>query len=75
MHGGANSPVRAFQPHPFFAERAGGSHLFDVEGKEYIDYCLAYGPLILGHAHRALLQNLLSQIILYPHQKLLSMFR
>jgi glutamate-1-semialdehyde 2,1-aminomutase len=49
--GGVNSPVRAFQPYPFFTKRAKGSHIFDVEGKEYIDYCLAYGPLILGHAH------------------------
>ena len=51
MLGGVNSPVRAFQPYPFFTEHAKGSHLFDVDGKEYIDYCLAYGPLILGHAH------------------------
>jgi len=51
MPGGVNSPVRAFQPYPFFTERAKGSHLFDVDGKEYIDYCLAYGPLILGHAN------------------------
>ena len=51
MPGGVNSPVRAFQPYPFFTERAQGSRLFDVEGKEYIDYCLAYGPLILGHTN------------------------
>jgi len=49
--GGVNSPVRAFQPYPFFTERAKGSRIFDVDGNEYIDYCLAYGPLILGHAH------------------------
>ena len=51
MPGGVNSPVRAFQPYPFFTERAKGSRLFDVDGKEYVDYCLGYGPLILGHAH------------------------
>ena len=49
--GGVNSPVRAFSPYPFFTERAKGSRIFDVDGNEYIDYCLAYGPLILGHAH------------------------
>ena len=51
MPGGVNSPVRAFQPYPFFTKCAKGSRLTDVDGKEYIDYCLAYGPLILGHAN------------------------
>lgn len=48
--GGVNSPVRAFEPYPFFTKSAKGSRLFDVDGNEYIDYCLAYGPAILGHA-------------------------
>jgi len=48
--GGVNSPVRAFEPYPFFVRSAKGSRLFDVDGNEYIDYCLAYGPAILGHA-------------------------
>ena len=42
--GGVNSPVRAFKPYPFFVKSAGGSKLTDVDGKTYIDYCLAYGP-------------------------------
>ena len=48
--GGANSPLRAFKPYPFFVERGEGPYLFDTDGNKYIDYCLAYGPLILGHA-------------------------
>jgi len=48
--GGVNSPVRAFSPYPFFTKCAKGSRLFDVDGNEYIDYCLAYGPAVLGHA-------------------------
>lgn len=51
MPGGVNSPVRAFAPYPFFTKYAKGSKIVDVDGNEYIDYCLAYGPLILGHAH------------------------
>jgi glutamate-1-semialdehyde 2,1-aminomutase len=51
MPGGVNSPVRAFQPNPFFTRCSEGSRIFDVDGKEYIDYCLGYGSLILGHAH------------------------
>jgi glutamate-1-semialdehyde 2,1-aminomutase len=51
--GGVNSPVRAFRGldrEPFFVERAAGAHLWDVEGKEYIDYVGTWGPGILGHS-------------------------
>ena len=54
--GGVNSPVRAFRAvggEPFFVQRAAGSRLWDVDGNEYIDYVLSWGPLILGHAHPA----------------------
>jgi glutamate-1-semialdehyde 2,1-aminomutase len=54
--GGVSSPVRAFRAvggDPFFVDRAHGSRLWDVEGKEYIDYVLSWGPMILGHAHPA----------------------
>lgn len=49
MPGGVDSPVRAFEPYPFFIERGDGSSIQDVDGKKYVDYCLSYGPLILGH--------------------------
>jgi glutamate-1-semialdehyde 2,1-aminomutase len=52
--GGVNSPVRAFRAvggQPFFVNRALGSHLWDVDGNELIDYVLTWGPAILGHAH------------------------
>ncbi|NGO38480.1 glutamate-1-semialdehyde 2,1-aminomutase [Limisphaera ngatamarikiensis] len=52
--GGVNSPVRAFRAvggTPFFVERAGGCRVWDVDGNEYIDYVLTWGPAILGHAH------------------------
>jgi glutamate-1-semialdehyde 2,1-aminomutase len=54
--GGVNSPVRAFRAvggEPFFVARGAGSRLWDVDGNEYIDYVLSWGPLILGHAHPA----------------------
>ncbi len=50
--GGVHSPVRSFKGmdrSPIFFERAEGPHLFDVDGKKYIDYCQSFGPLILGH--------------------------
>ena len=54
--GGVNSPVRAFAGvggTPFFTERGEGPFLYDTQGNRYIDYVLAWGPLILGHAHPA----------------------
>lgn len=51
--GGVNSPVRAFRAvggDPVFIERGQGSKMYDIDGNEYIDYCLSWGPLILGHA-------------------------
>ena len=55
--GGVNSPVRAFDPYPFFTKFAKGSKIVDLDGREYIDYCLAYGPLIFGHAFPPLLEG------------------
>jgi len=49
--GGVNSPVRYFKPYPFFVEKAKDSYIYDVDGNKYIDYCLAYGPMVLGHAN------------------------
>ena len=51
LPGGVNSPVRAFEPYPFFVESAQGSKMFDADGKAYVDYCMAYGALLLGHAN------------------------
>src|SRR5207253_279575 len=50
--GGVNSPVRAFRGvggTPPFIARGEGSHIYDVDGNEYIDYVGSWGPLILGH--------------------------
>lgn len=57
--GGVNSPVRAFRAvggTPRFIQRAAGAHIFDAEGKPYIDYIGSWGPMILGHGHPAVLE-------------------
>ena len=57
--GGVNSPVRAFRAvggQPFFASRAKGARVWDVDGHEYIDYVCTWGPAILGHAHPKIIQ-------------------
>ena len=48
---GVSSPVRAFDPYPIFAESGKGCMIKDVDGNEYVDLCMAYGPLILGHSN------------------------
>lgn len=53
MPGGVNSPVRAFKSvgmSPIFMEEGKGATIMDIDGNEYIDYVLSWGPLILGHA-------------------------
>src|SRR5712692_11511661 len=50
--GGVNSPVRAFRAvggQPLFIQRGEGSHIWDVDGRKYIDYVGSWGPLIFGH--------------------------
>ena len=57
--GGVNSPVRAFRGvggQPFFAQRAEGARVWDVDGNEFIDYVGTWGPAILGHAHPAIIE-------------------
>ncbi|GGJ71054.1 glutamate-1-semialdehyde 2,1-aminomutase [Anoxybacillus voinovskiensis] len=54
LPGGVNSPVRAFKSvkmDPIFMARGKGSKIYDIDGNEYIDYVLSWGPLILGHAN------------------------
>ena len=53
--GGVNSPVRAFKAvggTPIFVEKAEGAYLYDVDGNKLIDYINSWGPMILGHAHK-----------------------
>ncbi len=52
--GGVNSPVRAFKSvggTPVFIDRADGAYIYDVDGKQYIDYVGSWGPMLLGHNH------------------------
>ncbi len=57
--GGVNSPVRACRAvggHPLFISHGDGSHITDADGRDYIDMVSSWGPLILGHAHREVLE-------------------
>lgn len=61
LPGGVSSPVRAYKPYPFFAKEAKGSRITDVDGNTYIDHCLGYGPMILGHANDEVVNAIKSQ--------------
>jgi glutamate-1-semialdehyde 2,1-aminomutase len=61
--GGVNSPVRAFRAvggDPPFIIRGHGSHIWDADGNEYIDYIGSWGPLILGHAPPTVVEAVIS---------------
>jgi len=63
LPGGVDSPVRAFggvDMGPVFVASARGSKIYDIDGNEYIDYVCSWGPMILGHAHPAVLEAILA---------------
>ena len=63
--GGVNSPVRAWSAvggEPVFVGRGAGSRIFDEDGRGYIDYVCAWGPLILGHAPAAVVDAVVSAV-------------
>ncbi|HPN13673.1 MAG TPA: glutamate-1-semialdehyde 2,1-aminomutase, partial [Spirochaetota bacterium] len=58
MPGGVSSPVRAFRAvggDPLYIREGSGSHITDEDGNEFIDYCMSWGPLVLGHAERSVI--------------------
>jgi glutamate-1-semialdehyde 2,1-aminomutase len=61
LAGGVSSPFRAQAPVPLYFEDGCGCRLRDVDGNEYVDYALAWGPLILGHRHPAMVEALRRQ--------------
>ncbi|SEF09620.1 glutamate-1-semialdehyde 2,1-aminomutase [Jiangella alba] len=65
--GGVNSPVRAFRAvggTPRFMQRATGPYLYDADGREYVDLVGSWGPMILGHAHPAVVEAVRAQVAL-----------
>lgn len=65
MPGGVNSPVRAFGSvgrNPLFIKKAFGSKIYDEEGREYIDYVNSWGPMILGHCNKKIIDSVLNAV-------------
>ena len=59
---GVNSPVRYFEPYPFFTKKSDGAYLWDAENKKYIDFCNGYGALLLGHRRKEIIRAVSNQL-------------
>src|SRR4029453_14994725 len=59
---GVTSNVKFFPPYPIYLTRAKGSRVTDVDGREYVDYCLAFGPLLTGHGHPRVVDAIRAEI-------------
>jgi len=59
---GVNSPVRYFEPYPFFTKKSDGAYIWDEEKKKYIDFCNGYGALLLGHRRKEIIQSVSKQL-------------
>ncbi len=62
MPGGITANIKYFEPYPIFMKKAKGSKIYDIDGNEYVDYCLCLGPLILGHGHPAVVNAIRQQL-------------
>jgi glutamate-1-semialdehyde 2,1-aminomutase len=59
---GVNSPVRYFEPYPFFVKKSNGSHIWNADGKKLIDFCNGYGALLLGHRRKEIILAVSKQL-------------
>ena len=59
---GVNSPVRYFEPYPFFTKKANGAYIWDADNKNYIDFCNGYGALLLGHRRKEIINSVSKQL-------------
>ena len=62
LPGGVTGNVKFYAPYPVYAKRAQGGHLWDLDGNEYVDYMLCFGPLILGHGHPRVMKAIHDQL-------------
>lgn len=59
---GVNSPVRYFEPYPFFTKKSNGAYIWDEDDQRYIDFCNGYGALLLGHRRKEVLSAVSKQL-------------
>nr|WP_255464656.1 glutamate-1-semialdehyde 2,1-aminomutase [Nitrosopumilus sp. b2] len=59
---GVNSPVRYFEPYPFFTKKADGAYIWDEDNRKLIDFCNGYGALLLGHRRKEIINSVSKQL-------------
>ena len=59
---GVNSPVRFFEPYPFFTKKSNGAYIWDEDNNRYIDFCNGYGALLLGHRRKEIINSVTNQL-------------
>ncbi len=59
---GVNSPVRYFEPYPFFTKKSNGAYIWDEDNNRYIDFCNGYGALLLGHRRQEIIKSVSNQL-------------
>ncbi|MCE2614405.1 MAG: aminotransferase class III-fold pyridoxal phosphate-dependent enzyme, partial [Nitrosopumilus sp. (ex Thoosa mismalolli)] len=59
---GVNSPVRYFEPYPFFVKKSNGSYIWDADDRKLTDFCNGYGALLLGHRRKEILSSVSKQL-------------
>ena len=62
LPGGVTGNVKFYPPYPVYLKKAKGSHVWDLDGNDYIDYMLCFGPLILGHGHPKVVDAIRKQL-------------
>lgn len=60
---GVNSPVRYFEPYPFFTKKSNGARIWDADDTSYIDLCNGYGALLLGHSREEIVSSVVHQLL------------
>jgi glutamate-1-semialdehyde 2,1-aminomutase len=67
LPGGVSSSWQSWPPHPIYVDRGLGSHLWDIDGNEYVDYHNGYGAMVMGHAHPKIVEAVRARVALGTH--------
>jgi glutamate-1-semialdehyde 2,1-aminomutase len=67
LPGGVSSSWQQWPPHPIYIDRGLGSHVWDIDGNEYVDYHNGYGTMVMGHAHPKIVEAITRRVALGTH--------
>ena len=67
LPGGVSSSWQSWPPHPIYVDRGQGSHIWDIDGNEYVDYHNGYGAMVMGHAHPKIVEAIRARAALGTH--------